>query len=219
MAIGIGIDVGSVSVKAALFTSRPEDVSLLDGLSASAGFPAPRRVGNGRPGWVTVAPHARIAGNPKNQAREVLERILDHLDRGSVGSVVGTGTGARALEELGLKRADEFRILIRATELLLPDVHTLFEIGGELSRYVRFERHGADGRLGIADYRTNGDCAAGTGSFLDQQAGRLRFRVEDVGRIALGDAARGADRRALLRVRKERHDPRAAEGLHPGGDP
>ena len=89
------------------------------------------------------------------------------------------------MEELGLERADEFRTLTKAVELLLPSVLTLFEIGGENSRYVRFERHGNNGQLGIADYRTNGDCAAGTGAFLDQQAGRLRFRVEDLGRIAL----------------------------------
>ena len=116
----------------------------------------------------------------------MLERVFALVDRASVGAVVGTGTGARALEqELGLEQADEFRTLTRAVELLLPSVLTLFEIGGENSRYVRFERHGANGHLGIADYRTNGDCAAGTGAFLDQQASRLRFRVEDLGTIAL----------------------------------
>jgi predicted CoA-substrate-specific enzyme activase len=188
MAIGVGIDVGTVSVKMALFSAREEDAPVLERLSARAGFPPVRVVGlhEGRPGWLAVAPYARIAGNPRSQAREVLERVFDHADRGAVGAIVGTGRGAAVLEtEMGLGRANEFRVLTRAAELLLPGVHTLFEIGGEVSRYVRFERHGTDGRLGIADYRTNGDCAAGTGSFLDQQAGRLRFRVEDLGRIAL----------------------------------
>jgi predicted CoA-substrate-specific enzyme activase len=188
MGIGVGIDVGSVSVKTALFSTRAEDAPLLERLTASGGFPPVRVVGggSGRPGWLAVAPYTRIAGSPRSQAREVLERILDLVDRAAVGAVVGTGTGARVLEEeLGLEKADEFKTLTRAVELLLPSVLTLFEIGGETSRYVRFERHGANGQLGIADYRTNGDCAAGTGAFLDQQAGRLRFRVEDLGRIAL----------------------------------
>jgi activator of 2-hydroxyglutaryl-CoA dehydratase len=86
-------------------------------------------------------------------------------------------------EDLGVVRADELRTLTKAAELLVPSVRTLFEIGGERSRYVRFDR--SNSHLAIADYRTNGDCAAGTGAFLDQQAGRLRFKVEDLGRIAL----------------------------------
>jgi predicted CoA-substrate-specific enzyme activase len=191
VAIGIGIDVGSVGVKAALFSTKAEDASLLESLSVKAAFPPVRvvKVADGRPGWLAVAPYARIAGSPKNQAREVLERLFSLVDRAAVGAVVGTGTGARMLqEELGLERADELRTLTKAVELLLPSVLTLFEIGGENSRYVRFERHGNNGHLGIVDYRTNGDCAAGTGAFLDQQAGRLRFRVEDLGRIALSTA-------------------------------
>ena len=42
------------------------------------------------------------------------------------------------------------------------------------------------GCAGIADYQTNGDCAAGTGSFMDQQASRLLYEIEDVGDIVLG---------------------------------
>ena len=40
--------------------------------------------------------------------------------------------------------------------------------------------------MGIADYGTNGDCAAGTGSFMDQQANRLLYDIEDVGDIVQG---------------------------------
>ena len=56
-------------------------------------------------------------------------------------------------------------------------------MGGQTSKYLLLD----DAREGysIADYATNGDCAAGTGAFIDQQAGRLQFAVEDVGRIAL----------------------------------
>ncbi|MBC7293688.1 MAG: CoA activase, partial [Thermoleophilia bacterium] len=40
--------------------------------------------------------------------------------------------------------------------------------------------------VGIADYGTNGDCAAGTGSFMDQQASRLLYDIEEVGDIVQG---------------------------------
>ena len=38
--------------------------------------------------------------------------------------------------------------------------------------------------LGILDYSSSGDCAAGTGSFIDQQASRLLYQVEEVGAAA-----------------------------------
>ena len=40
--------------------------------------------------------------------------------------------------------------------------------------------------LGIVDYQTSGECAAGTGSFIDQQATRLLYSIEQVGPAACG---------------------------------
>ena len=95
----------------------------------------------------------------------------------------------------------------------IPQVRTVFEIGGESSKYIRLENGG------IQDYDRSGECAAGTGSFLDQQALRMQYSVEEVGELVCGAgcAARIAGR--CSRVRQERHDPRAAEGLFAGRDP
>ena len=101
---------------------------------------------------------------------------------------MGTGTGARVLEEeLGLEKADEFQTLAKAAELLLPSVHDALR-DGRRDLQVHPPRAPGDAAAGsgIADYQTNGDCAAGTGSFMDQQASRLRYRIEDVGDIVLG---------------------------------
>lgn len=188
MSLYVGIDVGSVSVKAALFSTDREDLPSLQRLTVAAAFEPARaiRVAQGRPGWIAVAPYSRIVGSPMTQARLALETITSLIDREAMATVAGTGSGAHLLEqELGIQRLNECRALTRAIELLLPSVRTLFEIGGENSKYLRFERHGSDGQLGIADYQTNGDCAAGTGAFLDQQAGRLKFRVEDIGTAVL----------------------------------
>jgi predicted CoA-substrate-specific enzyme activase len=46
---------------------------------------------------------------------------------------------------------------------------------------------------GIEDYEKSGDCAAGTGSFLDQQAVRLKYQVEEI-----GDIVRTAERSAKI---------------------
>jgi activator of 2-hydroxyglutaryl-CoA dehydratase len=48
-------------------------------------------------------------------------------------------------------------------------------MGGESSKFLRLERDAESGRVSIVDYETNGDCAAGTGSFIDQQATRQDF--------------------------------------------
>jgi len=65
-------------------------------------------------------------------------------------------------------------------------------MGGETSKYLHLSA-GNDGGYAIVDYATNGDCAAGTGSFIDQQAGRLQFAVEDIGEICMS-----ADRAAQI---------------------
>jgi predicted CoA-substrate-specific enzyme activase len=67
----------------------------------------------------------------------------------------------------------------RATSSLYPEVKTVLEIGGEDSKLI----HLTKGKL--VDFATNTVCAAGTGSFLDQQASRLGLKIEDFGKLAL----------------------------------
>ena len=190
MSIHVGIDVGSASVKAAVLSTDPTDAAFFEACARDTGrvFASARALGDGRGrlAWLALAWAAPLTGNPAGQARALLDRVIGALPPGAFGSVAATGSGSGLLA--GVELRHEFQALARATERLLPDVRTLFEIGGESSKYIRFEpRDGGEGhRLGIADYQTNGDCAAGTGAFLDQQAGRLRFRVEDIGDIVLG---------------------------------
>jgi predicted CoA-substrate-specific enzyme activase len=186
MAIHIGIDLGSVSVKAALFSRDQADAPFFEGLGANPLFQSVRRVrdGAGQDCWLAMTHYSRIAGSPVKHARGLLEQIVGLANGRAVGQVAGTGSGANLLQvEFGITRQNEFRALSKAVELLLPNVRTLFEMGGENSKYILFEREGEGSRLGIVDYQTNGDCAAGTGGFLDQQAGRLRFTVEEIGDI------------------------------------
>ena len=66
---------------------------------------------------------------------------------------------------------------------MYPHIRTVLEMGGQNSKFILIERDAETGRVGIADYEKSGDCAAGTGSFIDQQASRLKFKVEDIGEI------------------------------------
>ncbi|GAH97042.1 unnamed protein product, partial [marine sediment metagenome] len=58
-------------------------------------------------------------------------------------------------------------------------VDTIFEIGGQDSKFISLE----DGV--IVDFEMNKVCAAGTGSFLEEQAERFDIKIEDFGDIAL----------------------------------
>ncbi len=188
MAINIGIDLGSISVKAALLSCDPADAGFFERHASDPIFYTVRTVrdGQGKDWRMALTRYARIAGNPMRQARALLDDLMGRVGAGALGEITSTGRGARLLaQDLGITTQNEFRALAKAVELLLPRVLTLFEMGGETSKYIRFERHGGAGRLGIADYQTNGDCAAGTGSFLDQQASRLLFKVEEIGDIVL----------------------------------
>ncbi|MFQ6043176.1 MAG: acyl-CoA dehydratase activase, partial [Candidatus Poribacteria bacterium] len=61
------------------------------------------------------------------------------------------------------------------------------------SKYIRIDIDETLGVVGIQDYERNGECAAGTGSFIDQQATRLQYDIEDIGDIVMS-----ADKAAII---------------------
>ena len=64
-----------------------------------------------------------------------------------------------------------------------PDVQTIIEIGGQDSKIITLN----DGI--VTDFAMNNVCAAGTGSFLDQQSARLGIPIEKFGEHALKSKA------------------------------
>jgi len=77
--------------------------------------------------------------------------------------------------------------LTRALPVFFPDAQTAIEIGGHSARYVVIEPR----TLTLLDYGLNQQCAAGSGSFFEQQAGRLGLDVDAFTRLA-ANAPRGA---------------------------
>ncbi|MFH1026747.1 MAG: acyl-CoA dehydratase activase, partial [Pseudomonadota bacterium] len=68
----------------------------------------------------------------------------------------------------------------RAAVFLVPDVDTIFEIGGQDAKYISLQ----DGT--IVDFAMNKVCAAGTGSFLEEQAEKLGIKIDqEFGNLAL----------------------------------
>jgi len=197
----LGIDIGCISVKIAV-VGGPEDRDTFKTLATgSALFHDPEAEGRVLPHPeappVLATAYRRIKGNPTEAARQLLDEVLKALPQGTVTGMAVTGTGGRLLGKLlGVPYENEFKAIARAIGALHPDVTTVFEMGGETSKFIRLETDPATGRIGIADYGTNGDCAAGTGSFMDQQANRLLYNIEEVGDIVCraGKAASVAGR-------------------------
>jgi predicted CoA-substrate-specific enzyme activase len=98
--------------------------------------------------------------------------------------IVGVGTTGSGRQLAGaLVGADLVKNEITAHAVAalhyVPDVRTVIDIGGQDSKLIMLE----DGI--VVDFAMNSVCAAGTGSFLEQQANRLGITIEDLGRRAL----------------------------------
>ncbi|MGA2963456.1 MAG: acyl-CoA dehydratase activase [Candidatus Korobacteraceae bacterium] len=199
MSINIGLDIGAVSLKLAAIGDK-KDRSLLEALSQKSGdfifcqFPHDSAMA-GRP--LVVSQYRRIQGSPMQSTFDLLKDLYEHLPEESVEGIRVTGSGSQLIAKvLGIYFENEFRALVRGVRTLYPAVRTVFEMGGETSKYVRLEPSVSGKYLGIIDYSSSGDCAAGTGSFIDQQASRLLYQVEEVGAAACNasSAARIAGR-------------------------
>ncbi|MCL5736248.1 MAG: acyl-CoA dehydratase activase [Actinobacteria bacterium] len=187
----LGIDIGCISVKIAV-VGRSEDRELFRRIASGSHLFIDASVGERVPPHPDAPPvlatsYRRIKGSPAGTTQDLLAQVLATIPEGLITAAKVTGTGGRlAGRLLGLPYENEFKAIARAVGALHPDVTTVFEMGGETSKFIHLETDSSSGRVGIADYGTNGDCAAGTGSFMDQQANRLLYNIEDVGDIVHG---------------------------------
>ncbi|MBI5342753.1 MAG: hypothetical protein HZB63_05480 [Deltaproteobacteria bacterium] len=175
----LGVDIGSISVKFALFVPHGEDP--VPG-EVRASFQDPEAVALEDGGVAHILSYDRLLGDPDRKVPERLREWIDRLGAARLEGIAFTGkAGKRLCERLGAHYENEFRCLVRAVAATHPDVRTIFEMGGENAKAIRLEPGGNGEAVRIKDYDTNGDCAAGTGSFIDQQANRMRLSVEEIG--------------------------------------
>jgi len=186
MGVTLGLDIGSVSIKLAAL-GESSDESLFQEIARRGGNFIAFGDGNS-PGAgakpLLVSRYRRIKGQPIQVARDMVKEILQLIPQESIDGLRVTGSGGRVVAEmLGGRMENEFMAIALGTGFLYPEVRTIFEMGGVCSKYIRLEPNKDTGTLEIVDYETNGDCAAGTGSFMDQQASRLLYKVEEVGEV------------------------------------
>jgi predicted CoA-substrate-specific enzyme activase len=125
-------------------------------------------------GNVQETKYVRHKGNPL----AVTYSLLKELPAGSSLSLTGSAGKLIAIA-FDIKHINEVVALGYATRRLNPEVRTIIEMGGEDSKLVLLESGS------IREFSMNSVCAAGTGSFLDQQAERLKLSIEEFGEMAL----------------------------------
>jgi len=126
--------------------------------------------------------YLRTRGNPVNAIKTGLERLGHLLDKEVDVTGVGTTGSGRSLAGVILGAdlvKNEITAHAAAASTAFPDARTILEIGGQDSKIIVL-RHGT-----VTDFAMNTVCAAGTGSFLDQQATRLGIPIERFGELAL----------------------------------
>ena len=130
--------------------------------------------------------YTRTKGLPMETAVSVLEDILTRYPADGFKVLGLTGSGGQRLAELlGGEFVNEIISQTKAMEKLHPDVRSIIEIGGEDSKLILVDFDKGLGATIIKDFAMNTICAAGTGSFLDQQASRLELTIEEFGELAL----------------------------------
>jgi predicted CoA-substrate-specific enzyme activase len=113
-------------------------------------------------------------GKPIEVAQRLLAGIREEFgDRLAFLGVATTGSGRHVVGDF-LKAdlvVDEITAHARAAVHWDPEVDTVFEIGGQDSKYIWIERRNP------LDFDMNKVCAAGTGSFLHELANKLRINI------------------------------------------
>jgi predicted CoA-substrate-specific enzyme activase len=128
--------------------------------------------------------YIRIKGQPLQTVQRILKEILQRIPLEEFHSLSFTGIGGKLLSELlGGNFVNEIIAQAKAVQYFYPQVRTIIDIGGEDSKLILIEDE--KGHFKISDFSMNTLCAAGTGSFLDQQASRLGLTIEEFGELAL----------------------------------
>ncbi|HGE70024.1 TPA: hypothetical protein ENX78_04255, partial [Candidatus Poribacteria bacterium] len=199
--INIGIDIGAISVKVAAIANDESDRQILIKIaSESDNFFHIDEVKNStffNDKYILVSKYKRIKGMPMHSTYEILDELMNYIPEDKIGYVAVTGGGGKLFNQiLGIPYINDFKSVAQGVGTLYPDVQTIFEMGGDNSKYIQIDIDKETGTVGILDYEKNGECAAGTGSFMDQQANRLKFEIEVVGDIVMkaGQAANIAGR-------------------------
>ena len=149
----LGIDIGSVSISAALIDQKRK---------------------------IIFSDYKAHHG----QIEKVLIKTLDAIDLSKI-KAIATTTSTPEIINYNRCYNDQISIITISKELY-KNIGAILFIGGEKFGLILFDEKG-----NYTKYKTNTSCAAGTGSFLDQQTVRLNLQnIEEISNIAYNNKGR-----------------------------
>lgn len=152
----VGLDVGSGTAKVAVLSEKRE---------------------------ILYSTYIKTHGQPIEIAEKILKEVEERFG-GELSGITCTGTAGKTISQiLEVAFVNEVMAHAKAATFFYPEVKTIIDIGGEDSKliFITHER----GVPEIEDFALNTLCAAGTGSFLEQQAARLGYSIEEFSQKAL----------------------------------
>ena len=153
----VGIDAGSVSVNCIVINEGKEIVH--------------------------EAPYARHFGRVDEQVLALLEDLHQRFGEENIVTLSFTGNHGKSLSERlhAFYEFDTISQVLGAT-FVTPGVRTIISMGGQDTALFQIGYDSNGGNSGrnawtLEYFNTNGPCASGTGSFIDQQAERLATSI------------------------------------------
>ncbi len=128
---------------------------------------------------VFEAPYKRHSGKVEEEVLALIQGLYDKFGEEAIRSICFTGNhGKKFSEDLGTFYEFETISQVLGAICVRPDVRTIISMGGQdtaLLQVSHLSKAGSQGRgdWELEHFSTNGPCASGTGSFIDQQAQRL----------------------------------------------
>jgi predicted CoA-substrate-specific enzyme activase len=121
--------------------------------------------------------------NPTKTAREVFHEALKRAgcSEADVEYIVGTGYG-RAKVDFAHVNVSEISCHGKGAYMLLNDVRTIIDIGGQDTKAIRLDDEG-----NLLDFAMNDKCAAGTGRFLEMMARSMGIGLEELSELHFQD--------------------------------
>lgn len=160
--ISAGIDIGSITAKAAIIQAEPgQKPQLLGTRVISTGY------------------------NPVAAAQNVFSDLLIETGKGrdQVSKIVATGYGRNNVE-FAHKAMTEIICHAAGAHFLNPGIRGIIDVGGQDSKAIAIDPSGQ-----VENFAMNDKCAAGTGRFLEVMARALEVDLDELGKFSLAAKA------------------------------
>ncbi len=173
---------GSTEIELFPVTKSNESIGEACYLGIDVGSTSTNLVAINRDNKILAFRYLKTLGDPMKAVEKGFAELKTELGRDNRIEGVGvTGSGRYLIGNLigADVIKDEISAQAKAAGTIDPEVDTIFEIGGQDSKYIGL-KNGV-----VADFQMNKICAAGTGSFLEEQANKFSIPIDQFGNLAL----------------------------------